>query len=126
MIKGQPKVASTNGIHVTNRPRALDEGNPYYVQVMNLFNKDFRLRQGMVTANITPFKGPLTQAKPGELKSLVAPLKVMEDAHAQVDIGEAPDALRDQLMGQVENYKSLWDGTLRLIKKYGSPCSPQA
>lgn len=40
----------------------------------------------------------------------------MEELHAQVVLGEVTDELRDQFMGLVEKYESLWDGTLGLIK----------
>lgn len=116
LIEGHSKVASKDRVHVAYGPGELEKGIPYYVQLMNPLNKEARLPKGMVIANIIPFEGPLFKAKPEELEALAAPRKVIEEPHAQVYMGEAPDELRDQLMGLVKKYKSLWDGTLGLIK----------
>eukprot|EP00170_Pyropia_yezoensis_P001995 contig_8509_g1999 len=116
LIEGHSKVSSQYEVHVAYGPGELEKGNPYYVQVMNPLNKEVRLRKGMVIASITPFEAPLFQAFPEELEALAAPRQVMEEPHAQMHMGEVPNDLRDQLMGLVEKYKSLWDGTLGLIK----------
>lgn len=114
LIEGYLKAASKYEVHVAKGPGELDKGNPGYVQVMNPLR--FGCGKGIVIEKITPFEGSLLLAKPEELKALMASHKVMEEPYAQVDMGEAPEDLRGQLMGLVEKYKSLWDGTLGLIK----------